>query len=142
MSRRPRVLVGSESDMNEADPQGLERWQREHSELDWLTRTLEDSLARESLALARDALDELSTVLDSHFTIEEEVYFPLIERVSDRDRSAVAAARLGHAKLRDGLEDLKRLLGSRDFRTARGDVRVLLSHLRDHVSFLSGRNAW
>lgn len=118
--------------MKDVDAQSLAQWEREHAELDWLTRTLEESVARGSRALARDATEELCRVLDSHFAIEEQTYFPMIERLSDGHGPAVQAALRGHVKIREHLGELDKRVAAGDLRSARSDLSALLQEFRDH----------
>ncbi len=56
--------------------ENLDRWWEEHSELDRLVAALEESLNGGRIEANRGALDELAAAFESHFDVEERVYFP------------------------------------------------------------------
>ena len=76
-----------------ADSESFQRWWQEHSELDGLVREVEARMARGSLAKTSRALERLEAALDAHFTLEERVYFPLIDQLSPSRHTSIQAAR-------------------------------------------------
>ena len=110
----------------------MHRWWQEHSELDALVALVVEALERGSIASAGESLDDLATALEAHFELEETAYFPLVERISPDQRPAVDAARLGHRKIRERLEDLLALVAAGDLRAARAALDVLLERFHTH----------
>ncbi len=110
----------------------LQRWWDEHSQLDRLVDELEQGLQRGAIAPARAALEELAATLEGHFAVEEGVYFPLLESVDPAQKPSLDAARLGHGKIRDRLEQLRQLVDGRDIPSARRALRVVLDRFRQH----------
>jgi len=111
---------------------GMERWWQEHSELDALVAVVVEALGRGALAPASGSLEDLADALEAHFETEESAYFPLVERVSPEHRSALDAARLGHRKIRERLEDLRALVENGNVRAARVALGILLERFRLH----------
>ena len=93
-----------------ADSTSFQRWWQEHSELDDLVRVVEARMGRGSLARTSQALEELEAVLDAHFTVEERVYFPLIEKLSPERHTSIQAAREGHLRMTELLDELRVLV--------------------------------
>jgi hypothetical protein len=108
------------------------RWWKEHSELDELVEVIRLKLARGALSAASLSVDRLATRLEGHFATEEELYFPLIERVSPRAAQLLGAVRSTHQKLREGLEDLLALVENGEAAAARRALAVLLHRLSQH----------
>jgi iron-sulfur cluster repair protein YtfE (RIC family) len=110
----------------------FQRWWDEHSQLDRLVEELESALTRGALGPATAALDELASTLEAHFTVEEEVYFPLLGSLDPAHQPALDAARLGHDKLRERLEQLRQLVDTGEVPAARRALRVVLDRFRQH----------
>lgn len=115
-----------------ADSNSLERWWQEHSELDRLVRGLDATLARATLEKTLEALEELESVLDSHFAVEEGVYFPLIEKLSPDHGAIVRVARDSHLEICKVLDDLRQLVEGGQLAAARPVLNQLLEHFRVH----------
>ncbi len=114
------------------DTESLKRWWQEHSELDQLVEDVQSAMAQGSSQSAGTALEELSEALDAHFTVEENVYFPLIEKVSPRHSPALQGVRQGHQKIRETLEDLRDLIERAQFTPAKRTLALLLDHFHEH----------
>jgi hemerythrin len=110
----------------------LRRWWEEHSELDELVESIRIKLERGALSAASLSIERLATRLEGHFATEEDLYFPLIERVSPRSATLLESVRSSHRKLREGLEDLLVLVENADRASARRALVVLLHHLYQH----------
>jgi hypothetical protein len=111
---------------------GMQRCWQEHSELDALVERVVEALGRGAISPVAESLEDLAGTLEAHFGIEESAYFPLVERLSPDQRSALDAARLGHRKIRERLEDLRELVENGDLRAARAALDVLLDRFRAH----------
>jgi hypothetical protein len=111
---------------------GMQRWWQEHSELDALVEVVIEALGRGAISATAGSLEDLTAALDAHFELEESAYFPLVERVSPEQSSALAAARLGHHKIRERLNELRELIESGDLRAARAALDILLERFRAH----------
>jgi iron-sulfur cluster repair protein YtfE (RIC family) len=114
------------------DPQEFERWWQEHSELDRLVSGLERAFNEGSIAAAGAALEELADSLEEHFGVEERVYFPLVEQLSQGHAPAVQAARLSHSKVRERLEQVRELVAEGKLVPAREALGLLLERFRAH----------
>ena len=114
------------------DRHELVRWFEEHGELDRLTEVVADRFSRGSIADASRALTDLGEMLEAHFAAEEQVYFPLIERLAGGHPSVVVAAALGHKKIRERLDQLSQLVEGGELAAARRGLDVLLARLRKH----------
>ena len=114
------------------DAEQIERWWREHAELDQRVTDALGALADGTMAAVAAAMAELSETLDRHFTTEEAVYFPLVECHSNACASRVVAARLGHTRLRDSIEQIDALVASGDLRAAQRGMGALLAAFRRH----------
>jgi iron-sulfur cluster repair protein YtfE (RIC family) len=123
------LMPGSGSDENSGV---FERWWQEHSELDQLVSELEAALHTESNARASQALEELSEALRSHLAVEEDVYFPLLERLLPDSATGVQSARLAHRHLLVDLEKLREDLTQPDLTGARSTLEKLLRGFREH----------
>jgi hemerythrin len=117
-----------------ADGESLARWWEEHSELDALVEAVEETMGGGDVAAAGRALEKLDDALEAHFSVEENVYFPLVERFSPLHSSVVEAARLGHKKIRGRMEDLRQLVDRGEIGAARRALFVLLDRFRTHES--------
>ncbi len=114
------------------DAEFVDRWWQQHSDLETMIEGVGQALARGSSQAAGAALEDLSDALEAHFALEEEVYFPLIERVSSLYLPVLTSARLGHQKLRARLEDVHHLIERAEFGPARRALAVLLDRFRSH----------
>ncbi len=110
----------------------LQRWWQEHSELDDLVAETAEALARGTSAAAASSLEDLAEAFEAHFEVEETNYFPLVERLSPEHRPALAAARLGHGKLRERLDGVRTLVADGDLHAARAALELLLDRFRTH----------
>ena len=115
-----------------ADSDGLERWWHEHSELAELVQAVEKTLARGSLERTSRALEDLEGVLDAHFTVEERVYFPVVERLSPRHQSVIRTAREEHVRISELLDELRDLVNRGEIAAAHRSLSYLLDHFRAH----------
>lgn len=95
--------------MSEADGAAIERWWQEHSELDYLVAEL--VAAVELGEGASEALDRLDEQLRAHFSVEEDVYFPLVRNLSPEHAPALDLACAAHRRMQEDLEQLRELLG-------------------------------
>ena len=111
---------------------GFERWWEEHSDLDHLVAALEESLSGGRIAVSRRAVEELATALESHFDLEERVYFPLVERFSPEHSTRVRAARVAHAQVSETLQSLRDLIEQGETLKACRVLAVLLDRFRTH----------
>jgi hemerythrin-like domain-containing protein len=110
----------------------LERWWEEHSELDHLVGGLEAALESGSAARASEALEDLIEALTSHLSVEEDVYFPLLESLLPESAATVREARLTHRDLLGEFDRLRDQLAASDLYTARSTLERLLWRFRDH----------
>ena len=110
----------------------LQRWWQENCDLDGVVEAVRLKLGRGALSEAGESLGRLATVLEGHFATEEDLYFPLIERASPRISGWLAAARSGHEKVREALEDLHALVESGDLASAQRALAALLHRLHIH----------
>ena len=115
-----------------ADSKSFQRWWQEHSELDGLVREVEARMALGSLAKTSRALEGLESALDAHFTVEERVYFPLIEKLSTSRHTSIQAARAGHLGIVKLLDELRDLVEGGELAAARRGLARLLDRFRDH----------
>jgi hemerythrin superfamily protein len=86
----------------------IERWWQEHSELDYLVAELVSAV--ESGEGAGEALDRLEEQLKAHFSVEEDVYFPLVRRLSPEHAPALDMACAAHVRMQEDLAQLRELL--------------------------------
>ncbi len=110
----------------------LERWWEEHSELDQLVAELRRSLAFHGSARVSQAMEEFAAELESHLSVEEEVYFPLIEQLLPDQAGGTRRARLAHVELRGDLEKMRAQIEEGDLDQARRTFEALLRRFRDH----------
>jgi iron-sulfur cluster repair protein YtfE (RIC family) len=115
-----------------ADSDSLERWWHEHSELAELVQGVEKTLARGSLERTSQALEDLEAVLDAHFTVEESVYFPVVEKLSPKHQSVIRSAREGHVKISELLDELRDLVERGEIAAAGRTLGHLLDRFRVH----------
>ncbi len=115
-----------------ADLENLQRWWQEHSELDGLVLAVEATMREGSLARTGQALEELESALDAHFTVEERVYFPLIEKLSPEHHASIRTAREGHLRIGELLSELHDLVERGELAAARRTLAQLLDGFRDH----------
>jgi iron-sulfur cluster repair protein YtfE (RIC family) len=110
----------------------MNRWWQEHSELDSLVEVVVEALGGDAIDSASESLEDLASALEAHFELEETAYFPLVERLSPDQRSAVEAARLGHGNIRERLQILRTLVEAGDLHAAQAALDVLLERFRTH----------
>ena len=115
-----------------ADAEILTRWWQEHSELDRLVEAVETTLASRNTRTAGRVLEDLVEAMEAHFGVEENIYFPLVERVSPKHTPAIRAARREHQKIRESLEDLGALIERAQFDEARRSLALLLDRFHSH----------
>ena len=115
-----------------ADGLSLPRWWAEHSELDQMVADVTRALATGGLDPSLAAIAALKETLERHFSVEETVYFPLVERLAPEEASAVRAAQEGHDCMRGELDDLQKLLAGGDRPGARRVLAQLLVGLSEH----------
>ncbi len=89
-------------------------------------------MGRGSLARTSQALEELEAALDAHFTVEERVYFPLIEKLSPERHTSIQAAREDHLRISELLDELRDLVECGELTAARRALAKLLDRFRDH----------
>jgi hypothetical protein len=117
-----------------ADPESLLRWWRERSELDRLVETVIETMDGGNLSGMGRALEEFEEALEAHFTLEEKVYFPLIEQFSPPHRGVVEMARLSHQRIRDAINDVRELVGNGQIAAGSRALFVMLDCVRTHES--------
>ena len=110
----------------------LWRWWQEHSELDELVESIRRTLERGTLSAAGVSIERFVQRLEGHFATEEELYFPLIERLSPDCKERLEAVRTSHRKLREAIEDLLVLVEGGNTAAARRALAVLLTRLYRH----------
>jgi len=110
----------------------MERWWAEHAELDDLVQLIRMELGRGAVSSAAVSVDRLALTLEQHFATEEDLYFPLVERISPTTARLLEGARAAHRKLRKNAEDLLVLIENADVAAARRALGQLLHHLHEH----------
>lgn len=114
------------------DPLALPRWWEEHSEIDQVVADVTQALASGGLDGTLAAISALEATLERHFSVEETIYFPLIERFAPEEGSSIRAAQLGHHRLRSTLSDLRGFLADGDRPSAQRVLAQLLAGLNEH----------
>jgi hypothetical protein len=76
--------------------------------------------------------------MDSHLRVEEEGYFPLVEKLSPEHIAVLQRVRLAHLQIRGDLERLGDNLNQGDLAAARGLLIALLKLFRDHEETEAG----
>lgn len=109
-----------------------ENWARERGELGPLVSLLVEAVATQGPSAASAALRELAEAMEAHFSVKEEVYFPLVEDLRPDQRNSVERARRVHTRVRRGLGELGRSLTDGRIHEARGLLGELLAELRIH----------
>jgi hemerythrin-like domain-containing protein len=110
----------------------LSRWWQEHSELDQLIEALTETCDGGSGAAASAALEDLAGALEGHLTVEEEVYFPLVEHLRPELESTIRGVRLAHTMLRARIDQLREHLAADERQEARRLLGALLELFRSH----------
>ena len=110
----------------------LQRWWKEHSELDRLVEVLTETLSGGRMAAARAAFENLFEAMEAHLTVEEDVYFPLVEKLSHAHIPVLREARLAHLELRGNLEEMRDHLSEGELDAARRVLIALLDRFREH----------
>jgi hypothetical protein len=114
------------------DVRGGENWARERGELGPLVSLLVEAVATQGPSAASAALRELAEAMEAHFSVKEEVYFPLVEDLRPDQRTSVERARRVHTRVRRGLGELGRSLTDGRIDEARDLLGELLAELRVH----------
>jgi hemerythrin-like domain-containing protein len=110
----------------------FERWWQEHSELDQYVTELELALNSSSAARASEALEDLTEALRAHLTVEEDVYFPLLERLLPDQAPGIQEACVAHRDILSDVDQMQDQLSSSDLTGARSTLKTLLRRFRDH----------
>ena len=71
-------------------------------------------------------------MLEDHFSVEERVYLPMVERLSPRGADFSASVRLAHARLRESLEQLCELIERARWPEAGRSFILLAERFRAH----------
>ncbi len=108
------------------------RWWHEHSALDLMVEALVEAIDGRDANAARTAAEELSRAMDTHAEEEEDVYFPLIERLAPDQADSVRKARETHGELHADLAAIRSELGNEDMEAARRVLTELLERFRIH----------
>jgi hemerythrin len=110
----------------------LQRWWKEHSELDRLVEVLTETMSGGRMAAARAALEDLFEAMEAHLSVEEDVYFPLVEKLAHAHIPLLREARLAHLELRGNLEEMRDHLSQGELDAARRALVALLDRFREH----------
>jgi DNA-binding FadR family transcriptional regulator len=108
------------------------RWWQEHSALDLMVEALVEALDGRDAEAARAAAEELARAVDTHVREEEDVYFPVIERLAPEQAEFVRKARQTHVELHENLAAIQSTLAEGDLEAARRTLTELLDRLRLH----------
>lgn len=122
----------------EAASRALENWWQDHSELDYLVAAVATTIAGGSAAAASAALEDFAGALYAHLEVEEDVYFPLIERLAPEHASTIRDARLAHLDLRQRIDALRSHLAQGELEAARDGLRQMLDEFRAHERLEAG----
>ncbi len=125
-------MPGADSRPPTSGPGELARWWREHSDLDQLVSELVEATETRRLAAASAALEELASALEGHFTVEEEVYFPLVPDLRPEFAASLERARLAHSELSSRFEVMRGLLSDGDRLRAKDVLSGALDLFRIH----------
>jgi hemerythrin-like domain-containing protein len=112
--------------------QAIERWWQDHGDLDYQVGAVVHALTQRGVAAASAAIEDFADALEDHLGVEEEVYFPLIERLAPKHAPAVQRARFAHLELRDGIDKLREQLMRGELEPARRSFTALIAQLRSH----------
>ena len=110
----------------------FERWWEEHSELDQLVEAARDALSSGSRFRSSEALEDLAAALECHLAIEEDVYFPLLERLLPGTAPGIRAALEAHEKLRDEIGRMRSELTRFDLASVQDGLARLLQTFHEH----------
>lgn len=121
-----------ESTADQTLGQAIERWWRDHNDLDYQVGAVVHALTQRGVTAASAAIEDFAAALEDHLGVEEEVYFPLIERLAPEHASAVQRARFSHLELRDGIDELREQLMRGELIPARRSFTALIALLRSH----------
>ena len=108
------------------------RWWQEHSALDLMVEAVVEAIDGRDADAARAAAEALSRAMDTHAREEEDIYFPLIERLAPDQANSVRKARETHVELHAGLAAIRSELAEADMEAARRVLTELLERFRIH----------
>jgi DNA-binding FadR family transcriptional regulator len=108
------------------------RWWQEHSALDLMVEALVEALDGRDADAARAAAEELTRAMATHAREEEDVYFPVIERLAPEQADSVRRARETHVELHENLDAIRSALADGDLEAARRVLTELLERFRLH----------
>jgi len=107
-------------------------WRDEHAEIERRVHAIERAVVAATVEVATRAMDDFADALEGHFSVEERVYLPMVERLSPRGAAFSASVRLAHAQLRQSLEQLRELVELARWPEARRSVVLLAERFRSH----------
>ena len=107
-------------------------WRDEHEEIARSVLAAERAVDSGSVQSATSAIDELADALETHFSVEERAYLPMVEALSPRGAEFSAGIRLAHGRLRESLEQLHELIDLARWREARRSFALLVDRFRAH----------
>ncbi len=110
----------------------FERWWEQHSELDQLVEAATDALSSGSRFRSSEALEDLAVALESHLAVEEDVYFPLLERLLPETAPGIRAALEAHEKLRHEIGRMRSELTRFDLTSVQDGLGRLLQTFHEH----------
>ncbi len=110
----------------------FEGWWEEHEALDAGISRIESALTASDLVEATAAVNDWQELLESHFALEEQVYFPIVAAISDGHSSIAEAARMAHGRLREQFSPVIDALAAQDLVRSRDTFERLLTDFREH----------
>jgi len=81
---------------------------------------------------AREALEHLRDALESHFSLEEEIFFPALQELRPTVADSLRALSSEHAALRSQLETLASRLGFGRLTSQQGPYEAFVDALGQH----------
>ena len=114
------------------------RWWREHADLNQLVDTLVGMIAGGRVGGAEAVFEDLAETMETHLRVEEETYFPVVEKYSPRHSDILQEARLAHRELRVDLQAIREQLSRGQLGAATTALGALLDHLRAHQQMEAG----
>jgi len=108
------------------------RVEEQHRHLGELRSAIERTLERGSLARVQEETSRFAGVLEAHFELEEQAYYPSVEAVDERAKGRLDHLLGEHRRFRDQLEQLHDLLERSDLDAFRGRFEDFVTALGEH----------
>ena len=104
----------------------------DHRRCDEIFVNAENAILKQNWEVAQRTVRDFSDAMTRHFSLEEDVLFPAIQRVSSQASGPIGVMTVEHAQIRHLIEQLVGAVENRLRDEARGIIETLLITMQQH----------